>query len=174
MVACVGQKQRQEWQAARNQRRRSDRALCPVVVSAALGLKVAVVATAMRGAGVVEPLTVRQARAYQSMSAQPPQWLAEVMASHTVSQVAAQARSQHKDLEHEHRMVILHDQVCQRLLVGKPVRGDDAEFIASDIAFRGMKELVRASGDVSLLLPMDLAALRWAGVDPTDESTWFL
>ncbi len=174
MVACMDQKQRRARQVARNQRRRSDRALCPVAVSAALGLRVAEVATAARRAGVVEPLTLRQVRAYRSMLAEPPQWLAEVMVSRTVSQAAAQAQREYKDLESEHRTVILHDQVCQRLLAGKPCRGEESEFIASDIAFRGMKELVRAGGDVSLLSPLDLAGLRWAGVDPENEATWFL
>jgi len=56
----------------------------------------------------------------------------------------------------------------------RAIRGHDREFIASDYAFRAMKDLVRADGDVSYLNDLDLAALRWAGVLPADRSTWFL
>lgn len=79
-----------------------------------------------------------------------------------------------RDLEREHRMLIVADKVERRLLAGGRIRGADAEFIAADMAVRAMKELVRCDGDVSWLLPLDLAALRWAGVDPADRATWFL
>ncbi|WP_018504202.1 hypothetical protein [Parafrankia discariae] len=62
----------------------------------------------------------------------------------------------------------------QRLPAGRRIRGDEAEFLAADLAFRAYKELLRGAepGD---LLALDLAALRWAGIDPDDPDdpgTW--
>jgi hypothetical protein len=79
-----------------------------------------------------------------------------------------------RGIEDEHRAILLADQVTEKLLAGRPVRGADREGIASDIALRAMKDLVRADGEVSYLNDLDLAALRWAGVASRDGSTWLL
>ncbi|MFD7446407.1 hypothetical protein [Streptomyces sp. NPDC059909] len=55
--------------------------------------------------------------------------------------------------------------------------GRAAELIVQDIAFRAGKELCRAPTDMcgeinpELLSDLDVAALRWAGIDPHDYST---
>jgi hypothetical protein len=152
----------------------ADRVLCPVAVSCTLGLKVCDVADAMRRAGVTQALTAGQAKAWRTMREQPPDWLAALLADAAARQAKKAAREKERDLEHEHRMLLLGEEVERRLLAGATHFGGPAELIATDIAFRAMKELVRCDGDVSWLLPLDLAALRWAGVDPADCGTWFL
>ncbi len=68
----------------------------------------------------------------------------------------------------------VYTDVADRLRRGGRIRGERRELIASDIAFRAMKDLVRDNGSVRYLNAVDVAALRWAGVDPSDHSTWFL
>ena len=92
----------------------------------------------------------------------------------TAKAARRQARNQRRNIEDEHRILLKAADVEQRLLSSRAIRGHDREFIASDYAFRAMKDLVRADGDVSYLNDLDLAALRWAGVLPADRSTWFL
>ncbi len=154
--------------------KKADRALCPVVVANSLGMKVHVVAGAMRAAGVTETLTVRQAKAWKSMAQEPPAWMLKLLAEAAARSARNAAITQDRNIEDEHRAILLEDRVAQRLLAGRTVRGADQELIASDIAFRAMKDLVRADGDTSYLSEMDLAALRWAGVTPGNRSTWFL
>jgi hypothetical protein len=154
--------------------KRADRGLCPVGVAQTLGIKVNVVANAMRAAGATEALTVKQAKAWKSLTQEPPAWMLKLLADVAArsAQRAASARS--RDIEDEHRAILLADQVTEKLLAGRTIRGADRELIASDIALQAMKDLVRADGDVSSLNDLDLAALRWPGVAPRDRSTWFL
>ncbi|WP_419994870.1 hypothetical protein [Streptomyces boninensis] len=90
-------------------------------------------------------------------------------------------RDRQADIEAERRMLSLPDKVAKRLLAGaKHFRSPDAELIAQDMAWRASKELCRAHTDVcgaidpELLSALDVAALRWAGVDPSDHSTWIV
>lgn len=77
-------------------------------------------------------------------------------------------------------MFLFHEKVERRLLAGaKHFRSHEAELIATDIAVRASKELVRncgpvCGGSVDGLLPVELAALRWARVEPDDHSTWLI
>jgi hypothetical protein len=160
--------------AAEVARRRADRALCPVEVANALGLQVCKVAAAMRTEGVTERLTLEQGRAWRSMSEQPPTWILALMVTSAARAASREAEAQRRDVEDEHRMLLLAADVEERLLSSRTIRGEDREFIASDYAFRAMKDLVRADGDVGYLNDLDLAALRWAGVVPSDRSTWFI
>ena len=158
----------------RRAQRRADRALCPIRVAQSAGLKVHVVARAMRHAGVTEPLTVRQAKAWQSMREEPPEWFVALMVRKAARQATRAARTRARDLEYEHRWVILSADVEARLLAGRRVRGYERETIAADFAFQAMKDLVRADGDTAYLGELDLAALRWVGVDPDNRDTWLL
>jgi hypothetical protein len=153
---------------------KADRALCPIPVAETLQLRVRQVAAAMRAAGVTEQVTVRQARAWKSLAEEPPAWMLTLMAQSTAKAARRQARNQRRNIEDEHRILLQAADVEQRLLSSRAIRGHDREFIASDYAYRAMKDLVRADGDVSYLNDLDLAALRWAGVLPADRSTWFL
>ena len=154
--------------------KRADRALCPVVAANALGLKPNVVANAMRAAGVAHAVTVEQAKAWKSQTQEPPAWMLKLMADATPRSARRAAAAQSRDVEDEHRAILLEHQVTEKLLAGRTIRGADRELIASDIAFRAMKDLVRADGDASDLNDLGLAALCWAGVVPQDRSTWFL
>ncbi|MHA6799417.1 hypothetical protein [Bounagaea algeriensis] len=91
------------------------------------------------------------------------------------SAVARQARRERREREEQQRSLERAEQVEQRLLRGaKRFRNPDDELIAVDLALRAMKELLRGGGDANALDPLEVAALRWAGVDPAKHSTWFL
>ncbi|WP_157441151.1 hypothetical protein [Actinoplanes awajinensis] len=131
-------------------------------------------ASAMRAAGTTQPLTVEQARAWRSLAEEPPPWMRELLADAAVRSARRAAVTRSRAIEAEHRELLLEAQVVEKLLAGRTIRGDERELIASDIAFRAMKDLVRADGDVGQLSDLDLASLRWAGVIPQNRSTWFL
>jgi hypothetical protein len=144
-------------------------------VSQVLGLKVHDVAEKMRFYGVLTPLTVKDAKRWKRMESIPPNWILELQIEKAESNAHRWSQTNRKNIESEHKQLILRDKVEQRLLRGAhQFRNSEAEFIACDIAFRAMKELVRACGEVSALLELEVAALRWAGVDPADQSTWLL
>jgi hypothetical protein len=126
----------------------------------------------MREAGATGPLTTRQVRAWGTLRDQPPDWYVALLARKAARATRRQEREERREFERQHRMVLLADSVERKLLAGKRRFSDpDAEHIAADLALRAMKDLVRG-GDLSQLSPLDLAALRWAGVDPTDHTTW--
>jgi hypothetical protein len=153
---------------------RMDRALCPVTVSQILAMKVAVVAESMRRSGVEAPMTDRQARLWKTDPSQASDWFLTLLADQAAHAAKGAYRRAVGEVEAEHRTLLLTAEVEARLLSGRRIRGYEAEFIASDFAFRAMKELVRCQGDTEWLLEIDLAALKWAGVDPADPDTWFL
>ncbi|MEX5636200.1 hypothetical protein [Parafrankia sp. FMc2] len=82
-------------------------------------------------------------------------------------------REQLRTFEAEHATLVLADEVEQRLLAGWRIRGDEAERLAADLAFRACRELLRGAEPCDLLA-LDLAALRWAGIDPGARGTWYL
>ncbi|MGW2081568.1 hypothetical protein ACWCOW_32380 [Streptomyces sp. NPDC001939] len=157
--------------------KQADRALCPVQVSQLLGLKVHEVARAMRAHGVTQPLQTAQARQWRQNPGSAPDWLTALL----TRAAQLQARRERGALEDEHRQLLLRDTVERRLLAGERIpSGYDAELIVQDIAFTASKELVRGCGPVcggpvaDVLLPVEEAALSWAGVVPDDHGTWVL
>ncbi|WP_328768632.1 hypothetical protein [Streptomyces sp. NBC_00286] len=159
--------------------KQADRALCPVQVSHLLGLKVHDVARAMRTHGVTQPLTAAHARQWRQEPGSAPEWLTPLFTEVAVRAAQLQVRRERGALEQEHLLLLLRDTVERRLLSGEPIpSGYDAELIAEDIAFRASKELVRCCGPLcggpaaEMLLPVELAALRWADVDPDNHDTW--
>jgi len=168
MLATVGVPSNEEQRIA-------DRALCPVVVSQILALKVHDVAQKMREHGVLLPLTTKDAKSYAQMHSAPPQWLVELQVTQTERRSHQVYRNEQQQVETVHKELLLRSQVEQQLLRGAHhIRTADAERIACDIVFRSMKELVRAQGNVSALLGLERAALRWAKGDPADQRTWLL
>ncbi|HEY9474884.1 MAG TPA: hypothetical protein VIS06_13655 [Mycobacteriales bacterium] len=158
-----------------NPRKQADRAMVDVDASQILGIRLRIIAGYLRQAGRSEKLTREQAGAWRDRPQDAPPWFAGMLAESAARQAQREAVRQRHELEREHRMLVLADQVERRLLAGtKHFRDPDSEFIASDLAFRAMKELVRNRGDASSLLDLDRAALRWAGVVPEDHGTWFL
>jgi len=154
--------------------KKADRALCPIAAAQVLGIKVHTVASAMRAAGVNDAITVKQAKAWKAMTQDPPAWMVTLMADKAVGSARRIGTLEDRRFEDQHRKVLAEDQVVTKLLAGEEIRGDRCEVIAADFAFRAMKDLVRAGGEVEGLDALALAALRWAGVDPKDRSTWFL
>lgn len=153
--------------------RQADRALCSIRVAETLGLQVRVVASAMRTAGVSEPLTLAQAKSWQAMTVEPPAWMIALLVDAATRRSRREHHAQQRAVEEEHRMLLVADKVQRRLLAGQHIRGADAMHIATDLAFRAQKELCRGARPEDLFA-LDLAALRWAGVDPHDRNTWFL
>lgn len=159
--------------------KKADRALCPVQVANIMQLKVHEVAAAMRAADVIEQLTPQHAREWMKDPAGAPQWFIGLLAESAARQAQRIAREECEELERRHTLVIAEEKVTRRLLAGaKHFRSPEEELIASDMAFRASKELVRAHTDTcgeidpELLSDLDIAALRWAGVDPFNHSTW--
>ncbi|MBV6702941.1 hypothetical protein [Kitasatospora aureofaciens] len=160
--------------------KKADRALCPVVTAMTVQLRVHEVARAMRAAGVTEMLQPTTAKKWKTNPADAPDWFVALLAERAARTASRIAREKQRDFEEEHRMLILSEKVEAHLLAGnyRRIKGYDAELIAADMAFRASRELVRAHGDVcgdvdvTLLGPLDLAALAWAGVDPLNHATW--
>lgn len=157
----------------------ADRRLCPVQVAGIMQMRVNQVAAAMCAAGADQTLTPGQVRAWRQNPATAPEWFTGLLAEQAVREAERASRSEREDLERQHRLVIAEDKVTRRLLAGaRNFRNPDQELIASDMAFRASKELVRASGgkcgeiDPECLTDLDRAALRWVGVDPLNHSTW--
>ncbi len=133
------------------------------------------VANAMRAAGVAERLTVVRARRWKAQPGAAPEWFDRVVAEDADRKAARQVRRERREREEQQRSLERAEQVEQRLLRGaKRFRNPDDELIAVDLALRAMKELLRGGGDANVLDPLEVAALRWAGVDPAKHSTWFL
>ncbi|MGW5669968.1 hypothetical protein [Micromonospora sp. NPDC003776] len=159
--------------------KKADRALCPVQVANMMRLKVHEVAAVMRAAGVIEQLTPQHAREWMKDPVAAPRWFVGLLAESAARQAQRIAREEREELERRHKLVIVEEKVTRRLLAGaKHFRSPEEELIASDMAFRASKELVRAHTgacgevDPQLLSDLDIAALRWAGVDLYDHSTW--
>jgi hypothetical protein len=128
----------------------------------------------MREAGATGPLTKRQVNVWNTVQDQPPDWYVALLARKATRATRRKEREERREFERSHRMVLLADSVERKLLAGKGRFSDrDAEHIAADLAFRAMKDLVRGR-DLSQLSPLDLAALKWAGVDPADHTTWLI
>jgi hypothetical protein len=174
----------EEEQVAKKKRQQppqpgTDRYLCPADVSGILGVKRHVIADALRQAGRSTPLTAGEARSWHDHPETAPEEGVAVLAAAAAHKAEREHRERQQDIEYEHRMLNLTEEVTRRLLKGaKHFRNRDAELIAQDMAFRVSKELCRAPGrhcgDVAPndLPDIDIAALRWAGVDPSDHSTW--
>ncbi|MDN3025735.1 hypothetical protein [Streptomyces sp. S.PB5] len=108
-------------------------------------------------------------------------WLTALFVEAAVRATRMRSRRERSALEEEHRVLLLRDTVERRLLAEARIPpGHDAELIATDIAFTASKELVRGCGTVcggpvaDVLLPVETAALSWAGVDPDDHDTWMV
>lgn len=162
--------------------KRADRVLCPVVVASGMGMKVREVAQAMRAAGVVEGLTLKQTRAWRDNPQDAPEWYTALLAERAARQAQREHRSRQEAIEHEHRMLLAAEKVQHRLLAGaKNFRDPYEELMAQDMAWHASKETCRAHSDICgdlgdpiLLSDLDVAALRWAGIDPHDHSTWIV
>lgn len=159
------------WRGSRlSAGQRADRQLCPVLVSEVLGLTVGDVAAAMRMAFVTRTLTLFQANAWIIAAERAPGWLAPLLDSADlrdpgrVSLIAARRR----------HMWAVQEEVWEAFGAGQRITGSEQVAVAARIAFESLTEMATTTGDSSGLGPNELAALTWAGVEPTDKSTWFV
>lgn len=150
--------------------RRADRRLCSGPVAEILGLAPHDVAEAMRGAGISRPVSLFQANAWTIGAEPAPHWLvpilnrADLRDPRRAGQVAG----------HQRRLWALHQDVWKALGAGQRIKGPERLAIAARIAFESLSELAGTRGRISGLGPNELAALAWAGIDPSDKSTWFV
>jgi hypothetical protein len=161
--------------------KKADRALCPVGTANVMQMKVGEIAHRMRGAGVTQPLTPQNAKEWKADPSSAPEWLPSLLAEKASRDAEREHRERQRDIEYQHRQMILWDRVEKLLLAGvKHFRDPDAELIAQDMALRASKELCRAHIDTcgqtnpELLADLDVAALRWAGIDAFDHCTWIV
>ncbi|MFC5747956.1 hypothetical protein [Actinomadura rugatobispora] len=160
----------------------TDRYLCPADASNILGVKRHVIAEALRQAGREKPLTHTEARSWRDHPETAPGEGIAVLAAAASAKAEQEHRERQRDIEYEHRMLNLTEKVTKLLLKrAKHFRNPDAELIAQDMALRASKEMCRAHsdtcgdlGDPVLLSDLDIAALRWAGINPYDHSTWIV
>jgi hypothetical protein len=159
--------------------KKADRALCPVQTANVMQMKAHEIARWMREVGVTEPLIPQNAKKWKTDPSAAPEWFTSLPAEKAARDAEREHRERRDDIEYQHHQMILWDKVDRRLLAGaKHFRNPDAELIAWDMAFRAGKELCRAHTDTcgeitpELLTDLDVAALRWAGIDPFDHSTW--
>jgi hypothetical protein len=149
--------------------RRADRRLCPVAVSEVLRLTVHGVAEAMRAAGAIRSPTVFQARVWMTGAETAPVWLAPLIMDD--ANLRDPRRAAHV-AELARGIRALQMEVWELLGTGRSIRGAERVAIAARIALDSLSELASAGGDINELGPNEHAALRWAGVDPGDKSTW--
>ncbi|MCK8673690.1 hypothetical protein M1M07_21595 [Rhodococcus sp. HM1] len=146
--------------------RRADRALCPVPVAEALGLRVAKVAAAMRWHGIEGPLDVATARRWLRGLEPIPDWCAELLAEAAARSAQRAARKRNEQIEFEHTLLLRTARVYRLLENGKRRRFRDADMdIVTDVALAAWRELMRGV-DPSALSNGELRALRLCAIDP--------
>lgn len=150
--------------------RRADRRLCSVSVAAVLGLATHDVAEAMRGAGITRAVSLFQASAWTIGAEAAPRWLVPILNN---ADLHDPSRASHV-AAHQRRMWTIQQDVWESFGVGQRIKGSERVAIAARIAFESLTELANTRGNVSGLGPNELAALAWAGIDPSDKSTWFV
>lgn len=154
----------QERKDRRATRRRRDRTLAPVTAAQRLGIRVPVLAEAMRAAGVTEPITDAAARQWAGDPSSAPDWLSSLLAS-------VAARRQRQDERREMAFRAAGQSALAKLQAGKRRFTDDQWLHVEAWAFSAAKELVRGGPDDEVDA-FDRLALRAVDVDPDDHSTW--
>ena len=158
--------------AARKAKARADRALCPVAVSAKLGLRVAEVTAAMRAHHVVAPLDAATAQRWLTGIESVPDWFAELLTRTGMRSAHRHARDESRRMEEEHTELLRSERVYRVLEAGNRRRFTEAEMCTvRDVAFRAAKDLVRGAATAELS-NSERSALRVIGVDPGRHATW--
>lgn len=89
----------------------ADRALCPVSTASVMQMKVHEIARWMREAGVAGPLTPQNAKAWKADARAAPDWFISLLAEKASRDAEREHRERQRDIEYEHRQVILWDKV---------------------------------------------------------------
>lgn len=162
---------RRQRQQGRAERRRADRALVPVVAAQQLGIKVAVLADAMRAAGVSTAITPTQARQWAADPETEPQWLMQLFSERMAAAAQAEYRRQQEAEQQERRALAAEQSALAKVRAGKRRFTDDEWVWVQDWAFRAAKELVRGWGEFDVT-EFEQQVLRAVGVDPDNHHTW--
>ncbi|MEV6350397.1 hypothetical protein [Actinoplanes sp. NPDC051851] len=157
----------------------SDRYLCPAPVCGLFAVKRHVLAAALREQGRTAPVTLAEARRWRDdPESAPPEGIA-VLAAAAAEKACRLYADLQREFDEEYRSVVLTERVKRRLLAGaRRFRRVQDIVIAKDMAWQAAVELAHScpgecgDPDLSALLPIDHAALRWAGVDPLRHETW--
>ena len=169
--------EREARKEARKRQRDQDRAIIPKGVTKSLnGITHRNLARAAHQAGVTELIPAETIRAWDENPADAPQWFVELLASVAARMAQRRAQQDRDAFDAGIRHLTAKDKAEQQLRSGNPQFKQNSleEKYAYDIAIIAMKELVRAVGDIDWLLDIEQAALRWVGVDPNDQTTWFI
>lgn len=159
----------------RKDRKRADHRLCPPETAQLLGLPRKRVLAAMHAAGVGAPLDNATVRGWLASCARPmPDWLSELLAQTAAEAAERKAREQAEALEVEHRRLLVEERVREKLRAGKRHFLGQALEVVQEWAFYAAKQLLCSDGVVDELEEWEFAALRAAGVNPKDHSTWLL
>lgn len=155
----------------RRRQRRADRALVPVVVAQRLGIKVAVLADAMRSAGVSAALTPAQARLWAADPDTAPRWLMQLFGERMAAAAQAEYRRLQEAEQRERRALAAEQSALAKVQAGKRRFNDDEWVWVQDWALRAAKQLVRG-GDQVTVTDFERQVLRVVDVDPGDHHTW--
>ncbi|HSP52561.1 MAG TPA: hypothetical protein VLO00_06675 [Cryobacterium sp.] len=150
--------------------RRADRRLCSGSVAEILGLDAHDVAEAMRGVGIIRPVSLFQAAAWTIGAEAAPRWLVPVLNIADLDDPCRAGRV----AGHQRRLWALHQDVWRAFGAGQKIKGPERMAIAARIALESLSELAIAGGRTNGLCANELAALAWAGIDPSDNTTWFV
>jgi hypothetical protein len=162
---------RRHRQRVRAERRRADRALVPVAVAQQLGIKVVVLADAMRAAGVSTEITPTQAQQWAADPETAPQWLMQLFGERMAAAAQAEYRRRQEAEQHERRAFAAEQSALAKVKAGKRRFSDDEWVWVQDWAFRAAEELVRGWGEFDVT-EFERQVLRAVGVDPDNHHTW--
>lgn len=137
--------------SARKAKARADRALCPVAVSATLGLRVADAAEAMRAHAVARPLDVATAGRRLRGAEPMPDRVCQLLARKAVRAARRCAGNGAGRFEEEHANLLRSERVHRLLESGRRRRFDEPAMITvRDVAFRAARPCARRDGGRSL------------------------
>lgn len=148
-------------------RKRLDRALCPVEAAQILGLKLHAVAGAMRAAGVTDQVTIEKARQWRLAGDDVPPWLASMQADRDRRAAERAEREAVRERVYRAGLDALYPVVLEKIQQNRRVKGPDQELVAADIVFRVWKDMHGWSGDPDEMVE-EQAILDWAGWEPPD------
>jgi len=153
------------------ERRKQDRALAPVMVANRVGMPVADLAKAMRGAGVTAQLTRSDVDRWTSDPDTAPEWFSTLVGEKLAHAAEAEFRRQQVEEAEQLRELAAEKSAWDKVCAGKRHFNDYEWSYVEDWAFRAAKDLVRdgPEGNASV---EERAVLRAAGIDADNHETW--
>lgn len=163
--------ERQRRKHAKAERRRRDRGLAPVMVAARVGIPVADLARAMRGAGVYRQLTEAEATDWICDPETAPEWFTTLLGERLARAAETEYRRQQAAEQRQLRELAVEQSAWAKVQAGKKRFSDDEWVFVQDWAFGAAKDLVRNGPEVDVS-DEERRMLLAVGVDADDHSTW--